>query len=192
MPDLPGNAIARADGSVGTAGRPGAPAPIIVSAELEGEAQAWAEGLRRRFYLPERNKVPAHVTLFRHLPPSLENELRRLLAEFAAEPPPRARIGTPYALDGGVAIVLESPDLLDLHAHLRARFDHHLTPQDDHPPRLHITIQNKVAPDVARATLALLRQTVRPRPVRIAALACWHYRDGRWDLIARYAFRGRG
>jgi len=65
-----------------------------------------------------------------------------------------------------------------------------LTPQDAGRPRLHITIQNKVTAERARATFAELERDFTPRPLRIAGLAIWYYRGGPWELIRRYAFRG--
>ncbi|HEU5286581.1 MAG TPA: 2'-5' RNA ligase family protein, partial [Sphingomicrobium sp.] len=36
---------------------------LIVTAELGAEDFAWLDALRRRHYPPERNRVPAHLTL---------------------------------------------------------------------------------------------------------------------------------
>ncbi|MGK3899645.1 hypothetical protein ABI062_15425, partial [Enterococcus faecium] len=61
----------------------GGPAPIIVSALFGDRDFAWLDGLRRAHFPPERNVLPAHLTLFHHLPPSVEHELRALLAQAA-------------------------------------------------------------------------------------------------------------
>ena len=45
-------------------------APLIVTAELPADVMAWADGLRRAHFPPERNQVRAHVTLFHALPPA--------------------------------------------------------------------------------------------------------------------------
>jgi hypothetical protein len=164
-------------------------APIIVTAALGRADQAWAEGLRRRHYPPERNQVPAHISLFHHLPPSLETELRAMLKALAAAPAPAARIEGLHSLGAGVAIGLSSPGLMAIRDVIAERFARHLIPQDRHPPRLHITIQNKVEPATARATLAALREEIAPRSTEIAALLCWHYCDGPWQAISRHVFR---
>ncbi|HVL29354.1 MAG TPA: 2'-5' RNA ligase family protein, partial [Sphingomicrobium sp.] len=52
-------------------------APLIVTAELAAPDLARLDGLRRLYYPPERNRLPAHLTMFRALPPSLEDEARR-------------------------------------------------------------------------------------------------------------------
>ena len=50
-------------------------APIIVSAEFGAADFARLDGLRRAHFPPARNVLPAHLTLFHHLPPSLETEI---------------------------------------------------------------------------------------------------------------------
>lgn len=164
--------------------------PIIVTAEMGKADQAWMNGLRQRHFPPERNQLDAHTTLFHHLPPSLQSELQTLLRRFTGGPKPAATIEGAYSLGTGVAIGLRSADLLEIWSQFAERFDRHLTPQDQHPPRLHATVQNKVTPAVAKATLAELAMIVIPRPIEITALASWHYRGGPWSLIGRHAFRG--
>jgi hypothetical protein len=151
---------------------------------------AWADGLRRRYFPPERNHLPAHITLFHHLPPSCEAELKALLADLARSAPPIAAIDGVISLGRGVALALRSPDLLSMRASVADRFERLLSPQDRATPRLHITVQNKVEPGVARETFAQLKDQLKPRPLAIKGLACWHYRGGPWSPIARYSFRG--
>ncbi len=167
-----------------------ATAPIIVTAELGKVDRAWADALRRRHYPPERNQLSAHLTLFYHLPPSIEEELRAALKGWGSDPKPVATIDRAYSLGAGVALGIVSADLQAIWADLARRFERCLIPQDQHPPRLHITIQNKVEPAVARATLNEVQASLTPRPIEITALACWHYRGGPWSLISRHAFRG--
>lgn len=49
---------------------------LIVTAEIGAADFAWLEGLRRKHYPPDRNHVPAHLTIFHALPPSAEVEVR--------------------------------------------------------------------------------------------------------------------
>ena len=65
-----------------------------------------------------------------------------------------------------------------------------LTPQDKHEPRLHATIQNKVSARAATALQAELASTLRPRHFRFAGLALHRYRDGLWEFVKRWSFRG--
>ena len=61
-------------------------APIVVTALMGAEDFAWADSLRRAHFPPERNKVPAHISLFHHLPPSLLPELSDRMKQLAAAP----------------------------------------------------------------------------------------------------------
>ena len=164
--------------------------PLIVTAQMGSADQAWAERLRREHFPPERNQVPAHISLFHHLPPSMVDELRTLLANLAVSPKPAAELVEVFFLGRGVALKLHCPGLLAIRAQIAERFEHHLIPQDRATPRLHITVQNKVDPAHARATLELLRAQISPRPLAIAALMLWSYRGGPWDLVSRHPFRG--
>lgn len=151
---------------------------------------AWADGLRRAHFPPERNVIPAHLTLFHHLPPSSLDDIASRLKRLCAGPPPAARLSEVMLLGRGVAFRVDSPALMAMRDELADAFAGLLTPQDQARPRLHITVQNKVAPDDAKALAAQLRADFRPRPLAIAGLAAWHYRGGPWDLAMKAIFRG--
>lgn len=169
------------------------PAPIIVTV-LFGDADfAWLDGLRRRYYPPERNRVPAHLTLFRHLPPSLGPEItERLRWEARDEPPPSARMMRVVRLDRGVAIRVDSPELAAIRDRLADAFHACLTPQDAAHWQPHVTIQNKAAPAEAKRAFAELSADFPPRPLIIAGLAMWRYRDGPWEPVGRWRFNRSG
>ncbi|MCA1749475.1 MAG: 2'-5' RNA ligase family protein [Parasphingopyxis sp.] len=165
-------------------------APIVVTA-LFGEADfAWLDGLRRAHFPPERNLVPAHLTLFHHLPPSLDAEIRRRLAGIARGPRPQASIERVMLQARGVAFALRSPELEDMRASLADAFAGMLTPQDQHGWRPHVTIQNKVDPGEAKALHRRLSAEFEARPLAIAGLAAWAYRGGPWEPHSRHPFRG--
>lgn len=168
-----------------------APSPLIVTALLGAADFAWADGLRRRHFPPERNIVPAHISLLHHLPPARLDELSRLLRDLAAEPPPAARLTQIIPLGRGVAYQIYSPDLLAMRDHMAEAFRYDLIPQDQGTPRLHITVQNKVEPAVARALLQELEVSFVPRPLAIIGLAVWHYRGGPWHPAFSIKFRGK-
>ncbi len=167
-----------------------APAPIIVTALMGAADFAWADGLRRAHFPPERNWLGAHITLFHHLPPSALEEVAGRLKRLGAGPRPAARLTDVMLLGRGVAYRVESPELLAMRAELADAFAGMLTPQDQAKPRLHITIQNKVTPDAAKALADKLRADFRPRPLVIAGLAAWHYRGGPWEMAMKAMFRG--
>jgi hypothetical protein len=167
----------------------GGSAPIIVTALLGASDFAWADGLRRRHFPPDRNQVPAHITLFHHLAPSLADELREQLKAECRTRPPAARLTGLRHLGRGVAYQVDSPDLAAIRARLADHFDGMLTPQDQAPWRGHITVQNKVEPKDAKALLAALEASFTPRPLQIAGLASWWYRGGPWEPLSEHRFR---
>ena len=92
--------------------------PLIVSALLGPEDFAWLDRLRRAHFPPDRNRLPAHLTLFHHLPPSLGAELRQRLGEIARAPRPHAEAAGLIDLGGGAAIRIVSPELEAMRADL--------------------------------------------------------------------------
>ncbi|HEY9552689.1 2'-5' RNA ligase family protein [Allosphingosinicella sp.] len=146
--------------------------------------------MRRTHYPPERNQVPAHLTLFHHLPPTVEAELGARLAAYAALPPPRARLSGVIDLGEGTAFRVESEDMEDIRHDLAEAFRGLLTPQDQAPWRPHVTIQNKVEPREAKRLQQQIRATFQPRPLAVKGLASWRYLGGPWEPIRRYSFRG--
>jgi hypothetical protein len=150
----------------------------------------WLQELRREHFPPERNQVPAHLTLFHHLPPGIEHELGRRLATYAATPAPRATIAGVIDLGAGTAFRVESEELEDIRYDLAEALRGLLIPQDMAPWRPHITIQNKVEPREARRLQTQLRATFQPRPLSIKGLASWRYLGGPWQPIRSHVFRG--
>jgi hypothetical protein len=167
-----------------------APHPIVVTALFGPGDDGWLQQLRREHYPAERNRVPAHLTLFRQLPPSAEGELSRRLAVHAAATAPRATLAGVVDLGEGTALRVESEALEDMRYQLAEALHGLLTPQDQAPWRAHVTIQNKVEPREARRLQQRLRATFAPRPLAVRALATWRYLDGPWEKIRDYPFRG--
>jgi hypothetical protein len=170
--------------------------PFILTAALPPDIAGWAEGLRRAHYPAEKNHLHAHVTLFHAFAPSLLEELRdylpRVAGEFAA---PEGAVKGVMDLGKGTAIALEAPQLLHLRALIAEHFHGSLTAQDLHEPRPHITIQNKVTKEEARALQASLAPVLAPWIARgrfvFPALELHLYRGGPWEKVKTCAFRGR-
>lgn len=162
--------------------------PIIVTALLGAADFAYLDGLRHAHFPPERNVLRAHLTLFHHLPPSIERELLGAIRDEAVEGVPEARLAGLMSLGRGVAFRVESAALTQIRVRLADRFAPLLTPQDAGGWRAHVTVQNKVAPEAAKALLAELSTGFAPRPLALAGLAAWTYRGGPWAPIAAYAF----
>lgn len=168
------------------------PAPLILTAELPPELHRWATALRRAHFPPERNFLEAHVTLFHALPAVVEDELCALLARIAGGTAPvAARLEGVSNLGRGTALALASPRMLALRGRIAEHFHGMLTAQDSHTPRLHVTIQNKVAPEAARALQRELAPQVVPRDFAFPGLALFRYRGGPWEGRRRFPFRGR-
>lgn len=165
-------------------------APLILSALFGPADFGYLDGLRRAHFPPERNVISAHLTMFHHLPPSVADELERRVAELCRAPAPKAVLSEPINLGRGVALRVRSPELAEMRAELAEVFATMLTPQDGQGWRAHVTIQNKVRPEEARALLAALQADWRERPVSIVGLAGWWYRDGLWELAFKRSFRG--
>ncbi|WP_420141327.1 2'-5' RNA ligase family protein [Sphingomonas sp.] len=165
------------------------PAPIIVTALFGSADFAWLDGLRRAHFPPERNVVAAHLTLFHHLPPSALEEVKRLLAHVTARPAPKAEATGLFSLGRGTAIAVGAPELSAIRETLADALAGLLVPQDQAGWRLHVTIQNKVDPQAARALQSTLQAEWSRRALHIAGLATWAYRGGPWDPISRHMFR---
>jgi 2'-5' RNA ligase superfamily len=164
--------------------------PLILSAVLAPPVQQRLDGLRRAHFPPERNHLDAHVTLFHHLPGGQEQVVAEAVGAAARGPAPPVEVAGLRPLGGGVAVTLVSPGLAAIRAGLAATFAPWLTAQDRAKRDLHVTVQNKVAPAVARALHARLAATFVPERTRAVALALWRYRGGPWEPVARFAFAG--
>jgi hypothetical protein len=164
---------------------------LIVTAELAAPDFAWLDKLRKAHFPAERNLLPAHLTMFHALPPSVEGEVRATLALLGSGPPPRASIEGLMNLGGGVAFRVASQDLDRIRRELAEDFHGLLSAQDSGGWRPHVTIQNKVPPKDARALLGRLQSDFRPRPLMISGLGLHRYLGGPWQQLAIYPFRGR-
>src|SRR5687768_11480901 len=118
--------------------------PLIVTAELAPEDFAWLNDLRLRHYPVERNRVPAHLTMFHAIAPSAEAELRQILRTMSEESPPQAWIAGVMNLGGGVAFRIASEGLDAIRGEIAHRLRGLLTAQDSAGWSAHVTIQNKV------------------------------------------------
>ena len=164
---------------------------LIVTAELGSKDFAWIDQLRRAHYPPDRNRLPAHLTMFHALPPSAEEEARSRLSRFSSEAPPRASIEGIMDLGGGVALRVVSTDLDRIRRTLVEGFHGLLGAQDVGGWRPHVTIQNKVPAKEARALIARLECNFQPRSIAIHGLRLHRYSAGFWETLATYSFRGR-
>ncbi len=156
---------------------------------LDADAQAWFDARRRTYFPSDRLVVGAHVTMFHALPGAREMEVAACLAALSAAAAPfDVQVAGLRSLGRGVAYRLSSPEAAKLRARVADAFAGDLSPQDQAAWSPHITVQNKVSPERARHTLAML--SAEPRPGRVAAtgLALWRYRGGPWEAASCWRF----
>ena len=164
---------------------------LIVTAEIGPTDFSWLDELRQAYYPADRNRVPAHLTMFHALPPSAEAEARSRLSRFSSEAPPRASIEGIMDLGGGVAFRVVSTDLDRIRQALAEDFHGLLGAQDAGGWRPHVTIQNKVPAKEARSLISRLERDFGSRSLAIRGLGLQRYSGGFWETLATYSFRGR-
>ncbi|MCZ2824157.1 MULTISPECIES: 2'-5' RNA ligase family protein [unclassified Modestobacter] len=164
------------------------PPPLIVSLLLDEAAQQRFDRLRAAHFPPERNHLRAHVTLFHALPGEHRAAVGRELAAVAARSGFEVAVTGVRFLGRGVALDLSAPELTTLRAGLADAFDPWLTRQDRQWSRPHVTVQNKVAPEAARALHAELAASFVPQTVTARGLGLWRYLGGPWAAEAEFPF----
>lgn len=164
-------------------------APLILTAALDRAAFARLDTLRRTHFPPERNQVPAHVTLFHQLPPSaLGDVLLRLKLIARGHRAIPGKVAAPFSLGNGVALRIDAPDLDRLRDELADAWVPLLTAQDRGRPQLHVTIMNKAEPSAARALLDRMRAGFVPWPLSFTGVDVWRYRGGPWEVAGHVRF----
>ncbi|GMU09165.1 2'-5' RNA ligase family protein [Corallococcus caeni] len=166
-------------------------APLLVTAELEPETFARLDGLRRRYFPPERNVIPAHVSLFHHLPASEQAAVEAALEVVTERPAPTLRFGKLRSLGRGMVVDVEAQGLVPVHRELTRAFVEWLTPQDRQPFRPHVTLMNKATVEEAKAALVELGAGWASFESPAPALLLWRYLGGPWELVRRFPFTGR-
>ncbi len=142
------------------------------------------------YFPPERNRVPAHLTLFRQLPETIV--VKAILLHTAARQPafPLEVTGL-RSLGSGVAYELFSPILLDMHRRLQVAFRGELTARDRQRLHPHIVVQSKVTSEKAKTLFEELSQKTFPENVEACGLDLWRYLGGPWEHLQTFAFPGR-
>lgn len=163
-------------------------APLILTLALDGAASATLDLLRKRHFPPDRNHIPAHITLFHHLLGERRTEIEEVLGSASAGIPMfDVVVAGVRPLGRGTALDVGAVELPMIRADLAARFAAWLTAQDRQGFRPHVTIQNKVDPAQAR-TLQVNLEALPPIAARAQGLDLWHYRGGPWKHARRFAF----
>ncbi len=165
--------------------------PLILTLAFDGATFSRLDTLRRQYFPPERNVVPAHLTLFHALPGENATEIRRELGELCRHQKPfDIDAAGLRSLGNGVAIAFSSAELVRLRQALAREWHDWLTAQDTARIAPHVTIQNKVGADTGRATLRELQASFRPFTARAEGLNLWRYLGGPWRLEKAFRFGG--
>ena len=165
------------------------PRPLVLTLEVDEQAQARFDRERGELFPSGRTAVGAHVTLFHALPAAAGPGVGDDLTAAVRRTPFEVEVTAVVSLGRGVAYALVSADLARLHSSLQQAWYTHLTRQDRQRLWPHVTVQNKVPAAQARATLLRLQESFRPFAVSATALRLWRYDGGPWTLLRRFPFQ---
>ncbi len=159
----------------------------VLTLALDAQAQQRFERERQQYFPAELNRIPAHLSLF--------HTLREEQATFAALEQAagsqhcfRMEVIELRSIGKGVAYFLQSGEAKALHRHLSEAFEEQLSAQDRQGFRPHVVVQNKVSPDEAKQSLALLQMDFHPWTVTAIGLDLWRYLGGPWLHLRRFDF----
>jgi 2'-5' RNA ligase len=164
-------------------------ASFVLTLEMDGDSFGRFNALRQAHYPPERNLVPAHVTLFRKLPDERSREIKELLTLVASRQKPfSVGVREVKEMERGVAIFLDAPQLYALHAMLADEWEPWLDDHERFDFQPHVTIAANVAPGDARRIRNDIAATFRPPRMQGIGLHLWRYRDGPWQHERLFPF----
>ncbi|MDQ3386312.1 MAG: 2'-5' RNA ligase family protein [Actinomycetota bacterium] len=152
--------------------------------KLDDASRVYFDRLRETYFLPERNYLRAHLTMFHKLPGEHEAEILGDIEEACVREPFSLSVTGPRFLGKGVACELTSPELAALRKGLAMSWKPWLGAQDSQRFKAHVTIQNKVAPKQARALYEELSAAFTSFEVRGVGLSLWRYVGGPWEPVA--------
>jgi 2'-5' RNA ligase len=159
--------------------------PIIVTALFDEETQSKLDQLRRDWFPPKLNVIPAHITLFHKLPAGCGDALREEAARFCSEhTPSEVAFEAVVALGQGTAIRAASPALKAIRDGLAKAFREELSQQDRQGFRPHVTVQNKVTAKTAEACRQVIEEGFEPFTACLKGVTLWRYKGGPWERIA--------
>ena len=141
--------------------------PLILTLKMDDRSQEYFDRQRELHFPPERNYLSAHLTLFHKLPGEHGGVISADLQDLCLRQ-------TPLTLRRGLA----------------ERWRPWLGAQDRQGFKPHVTVQNKVSPERARALHGQLQATFSPFEVEGLGLSLWRYLDGPWEPAGAYIFAG--
>jgi len=164
--------------------------PLVLTLKLDGASFDRLNQLRQEYFPRHRNFLPAHVTLFHALPGEQETSIRDGLRDSCAYLHVFPLVfPTLRFLGKGFAAEIEAPELIRLQNRLAAGWYSWLTLQDRQKYKPHVTLQNKVAPDIARSQYEQAAKAWQPLSGAGEGLLLWYYRGGPWELVETFDFQ---
>jgi 2'-5' RNA ligase len=151
---------------------------FVVTLRMDEVSFARLDVLRTRYFPPDINSLPAHLTLFYALTDEQVSGLPAAGTGLADRSIPLQFV-RPILIGHGVAIEVAGRELSDLHVRLTEVLGHGLTRQDRQTFRPHVTIQNKVTREAAMETFPAVRQVFSAWAGHGIGLDIWRYLDGR-------------
>ncbi len=167
-------------------------APLILTLKLDPSSFTRFDSLRRTHFPAVLNHIPAHLTLFHHLPGTRRGAILTNLQASALAAPLLLHATGLRKLGRGTAFEVGGADLTRWRAHLAGLWADGLTAQDRQSFRPHVTVQNKVEPILARALFEDLRDSFQPFEVLGVGVLLWRYLGGPWSLEAEIDFTPPG
>jgi len=165
--------------------------PLILTARIDKMDLAPFNSLRQQHFPPDRNVLAAHVTIFHRLPGEHLAQIQRFLDDIAVTQAPFFMDVTGVVHFGaGVAFAINSAELDNVHARLRAQFMPWLGGQDLRNWQPHITVQNKVRQQRADALHRRLSQEFVPTKIKVTGVDLWRYISGPWKHEQSTMFLG--
>lgn len=163
--------------------------PLVLTVQIDRRSFTHLDRLRQTYFPPDRNVVPAHITLFHQLPRREHQAITAHLRDVCGDRSAFSITSTGVRLLGrGVAIELASESLQSLRAQLARDWAGWLSLQDRRTFRPHVTIQNKVEPSDAKALHSRLSLVFAPMHIQGLGLCLWRYMGGPWEKLGEFTF----
>lgn len=161
--------------------------PLILTLTLNEKAFLFFNAMRKKYFPPAINVIDAHLTLFHALPNNTDvlSDVKFLCSQ---QVPFSLMVSDVVSIGKGVAYKIESKELLQLHKVLQHKWNENLSLQDKQKLWPHITIQNKVAVDEAKKTLAELKTSFKTFEASATGLTLCEYLNGPWRLVEEFKF----
>ena len=164
-------------------------APLILTLLFDPDSFERFDALRKKHFPKELNLIPAHLTLFHHLPAEEIDEIKDHLRSSAqGESAFSCRVSGLRMLGKGVAFEVDGSRLERLRNDLASDWFDWLTAQDRQRFKPHVTIQNKVTPERAKALYEKMDAEFEPFSFEACGLLLWRYRGGPWEAVERFEF----